>query len=160
MMFQGQELLEDQWFRDDDPIDWSRLDTHAGIVQLYRDLIALRRNIAGNSRGLLGQHAHVHHVNDWDKVVGYHRWDDAGPGDDVVVVANFANRRYPVYEIGVTAAGRWRVVFDSDAPAYDESFEGSGSDQVEAREAPLHSMPARVSIGLAPYSAVILSRVD
>lgn len=160
MMFQGQELLEDQWFRDDDPIDWSRLDTHAGIVQLYRDLIALRRNIAGNSRGLLGQHAHVHHVNDWDKVVGYHRWDDAGPGDDVVVVANFANRRYPVYEIGVPAAGRWRVVFDSDAPAYDESFEGSGSDQVEAREAPLHSMPARVSIGLAPYSAVILSRVD
>ena len=38
MIFQGQELLEDQWFHDKDPIDWARKDRFAGIIQLYKDL--------------------------------------------------------------------------------------------------------------------------
>ncbi len=156
MIFQGQELLEDQWFRDDDPIDWSRLDTHAGLVLMYRDLIALRRNLGGVSGGLMGPHVHVHHVNESDKVIGFHRWDRAG-NDDLVVVANFADRRYRDYEVGLPRAGRWNVIFDSDAPVYDTSFEGSGAGHVDAIEAPMHGMPARGSVGLAPYSAVVLA---
>jgi 1,4-alpha-glucan branching enzyme len=157
MIFQGQELLEDQWFRDDDPIDWSRLETHAGVVRLYRDLIALRRNLDGASAGLTGQHAHVHHVNDVDKVIAYRRWHQGGVNDDVVVVANFADRRYDVYEIGVPHPGTWKVVFDSDAPFYDDSFQGSGPAEIEATEDDRDAMGATAGVGLAPYSAVVLS---
>ncbi len=155
MIFQGQELLEDRWFRDDDPIDWSRLESQAGVVRLYRDLIALRRNLGGVSGGLLGQHVHVHHVNEADKVIGFHRWDQGGD-DHVVVVANFSHRRFDAYQVGLPLPGRWRVVVDSDAPVYHPSFEGSGPAQIEADEEPRDGLAAGGTVGLAPYSAVIL----
>ncbi|MBT8207414.1 MAG: alpha amylase C-terminal domain-containing protein, partial [Acidimicrobiia bacterium] len=107
MIFQGQELLEDRWFSDDEPIDWNRLDTQAGVTRLYRDLIELRRNMHGTSRGLTGQHVTVHHVNEVDKMVAFHRWADGGPADDVVVVANFADQRHVDYEIGLPSGGTW-----------------------------------------------------
>ena len=44
MVFQGQELLEDEWFRDTDPLDWSKKDRFAGIFRMYADLVRLRRN--------------------------------------------------------------------------------------------------------------------
>lgn len=160
MLFQGQELLEDRWFADDDPIDWSRLDTESGVTALYRDLISLRRNLRGTSAGLAGQHIAVHHVNDFDKVLAFHRWADGGPGDDVVVVANFANRRYGEYAIGMPATGTWQVVFDSDAPLYHETYDGSGPTDIEAIGEPRDGMPATAVVGLAPYTAVILARVE
>lgn len=160
MIFQGQELLEDQWFRDDHPIDWERLDTESGVVRMYRDLIGLRRNLGGRSAGLTGQHVRVHHVNQQDKVVGFYRWDQSGPNDDVLVVANFAEQRHETYVIGAPAEGTWDVVFDGDAPVYHESYEGSGASRVEATAGEVDGMRASVTIGLAPYSAVILSRAD
>jgi len=160
MIFQGQELLEDRWFRDDHPIDWERLDTESGVVRMYRDLIGLRRNLGGRSAGLTGQHVRVHHVNQQDKVVGFYRWDKAGPNDDVLVVANFAEQRHESYTIGAPVAGIWDVVFDGDAPVYHESYEGSGASRVDATAGGVDGMAASVTIGLAPYSAIILSRAD
>jgi 1,4-alpha-glucan branching enzyme len=49
MLFQGQELLEDRWFQDRDPIDWSREKDEHGILAMYRDLIVLRRNLQGTT---------------------------------------------------------------------------------------------------------------
>ncbi|MFC3897712.1 alpha amylase C-terminal domain-containing protein [Lentzea rhizosphaerae] len=109
MIFQGQEFLEDGSWHDDDPLDWSKLDTHGGITALFRDLIALRRDRHGTTRGLRGRNLNVHHVNHGGKVVAHHRFDRGGPRDDVLVVANFANRGYAHYTIGAPRAGRWRV---------------------------------------------------
>ena len=44
MLFQGQELIEGSWFTDEEPLDWSKRHRHAGLLQLHRDLIRLRRN--------------------------------------------------------------------------------------------------------------------
>src|SRR5262249_21442160 len=85
MIFQGQEFLEDRYFNDQVELDWSKTNRHSGIVNLYRDLIHLRRNWFNNTRGLRGQFLNVHHINDTDKVIAFHRWDQGGPGDDVVV---------------------------------------------------------------------------
>lgn len=158
MVFQGQEMLEDQWFRDDDPVDWERLDTESGVVRMYRDLIGLRRNLDGLTAGLMGQHVRVHHVNDWDKVLAFHRWSGGGPADDVVVVMNFADRRHAAYEVGLPSPGSWSVVFDSDAPVYHSDFTGSGPASVDAVGAGRDGMPAAAHVGLAPYSAIILAR--
>lgn len=158
MIFQGQEFLEDAWFRDEDPIDWTRLETYAGIHDLYRDLIRLRRNWYDTTRGLRGQHVNVHHVNNADNVLAYHRWDQGGPRDDVVVVLNVSGRTFGDYRIGFPRAGRWRVRFNSDAqaysgdygnqPGYDTDASGSGSD----------GMPASGNVGIGPYSALVLSQ--
>jgi 1,4-alpha-glucan branching enzyme len=37
MIFEGQELLEDRWFQDNVPIDWSRVEDEHGILRMYRD---------------------------------------------------------------------------------------------------------------------------
>ncbi|MDJ1136967.1 alpha-amylase family glycosyl hydrolase, partial [Streptomyces iconiensis] len=124
MLFQGQEFLEDRWFDDQDPLDWSRAERFAGLVTLYRDLIALRRDLRGTTAGLRGPHIDVHHVNDTDKVIAYHRWTRSGPRDSTVVVANFANRGYDAYSLGVPHGGLWRVRLNSDWHGYDPAFAG------------------------------------
>lgn len=162
MLFQGQEFLEDGWFDDHDPLDWSKTNTHAGIVRLYRDLIRLRKNGAGNSRGLTGQSINVFHVNDVDKVMAYHRWDQGGSGDDVVVAANFSmNTWMPAqnYRIGFPRGGTWYVIFNSDASAYGADFNNIGGAQVVAEPVPWNGLAYSATISLGRYSAVMYSQV-
>ena len=159
MIFMGQEFLEDGWFHNDpQELDWSKATTHAGIVHLYRDLIHLRRNWFNNTRGLRGQHTNVVHVNKAGKVIAFHRWDQGGAGDDVVVVLNFANQSYGSYTIGFPRSGRWRVRFNSDSNAYSPDFGNWTSYDTDANGGPYDNMPLSGNIGLGPYSAIILSQ--
>jgi 1,4-alpha-glucan branching enzyme len=160
LIFQGQEFLEDQYFRDEDPLDWEKLNTFAGIHQLYRDLIRLRRNWFDHTRGLRGQHLHVHHVNNADKVIGFHRWANGGPRDDVLVVANFANRGYDSYTIGFPRGGSWRVRFNSDWQGYSQDFGNHFSYDTAAEDGGTDNMPCHGNVGLGPYSVIILSQED
>jgi 1,4-alpha-glucan branching enzyme len=158
MLFQGQEFLQYGFFDDSRQLDWSLADTHAGIVALYRDLIRLRRNWYDNTRGLRGRHLHVHHVNRADKIIAFHRWDQGGAGDDVVVLLNFADRSYPHYEVGFPRAGQWRVRFNSDWTGYSSAFRGTPSFDVAADWTPRDGMNFSGAVGLGPYAAVILSQ--
>jgi 1,4-alpha-glucan branching enzyme len=153
MLFQGQEFLEDRWFDDQDPLDWSRAEEFSGMVQLYRDLIHLRRNTAGVTRGLTGQHIEITHLDPEAKLLAYHRWAEGGPGDSVVVVLNWANRQYEDYALRFPRAGLWRLRFDSHAAVYDEAYTDQVSADVEAQgEGP------QGLISIAPYSALIYSQ--
>jgi 1,4-alpha-glucan branching enzyme len=158
MLFQGQEFLEDKYFRDTVPLDWGKLHTYAGIQALYRDLIRLRRNWFNQTRGLRGQHLHVHHVNNTDKVIAYHRWDNGGPGDDVMVVANCANRSYGSYTLGFPRAGRWRVRLNSDWQGYSADFGNQLGYDTVASPGPMDAMAFHANVGLGPYSVLILSQ--
>lgn len=158
MIFQGQEFLEDEYFRDAAPLDWSKLDTYPGINALYRDLIRLRRNWFDQTRGLRGEHINVHHVNNTDKVIAFHRWENGGPGDDVLIVANFANRSYDNYALGFPRAGSWRVRFNSDWQGYSTDFGNQPGYDTWADGDSLDGMPFHGSIGIGPYSVLILSQ--
>ena len=100
----------------------------------------------------------VHHVNRGDKVVAFHRWDQGGPGDDVVVLLNFANRGYNAYRIGLPRSGRWRVRLNSDWTGYSGDFSDWDSFDVSAHDGGQDGMPFQGEVGLGPYSAVILSQ--
>jgi 1,4-alpha-glucan branching enzyme len=158
MIFQGQEFLEDRWFHDQHPIDWTRERTYAGILALYRDLIRLRRNWFDTTRGLRGPSVNVHHVNDDDNVLAYHRWDRGGPRDDVVVVLNVSNRSYDSYRIGLPRPGSWRVRFNSDFRGYSDDFGGQPTFDTATDDLPADGMPCSAAMGLAPYSGVVLSQ--
>ncbi len=158
MIFQGQEFLEDQWFHDNDLVDWSKLEHYGGIQLLYRDLIRLRRNWFNTTRGLRGQGAQVHHVNNADKLLAFHRWDQGGPRDDVVVVANLANRSYDSYSIGFPRAGLWRARCNSDWAGYDGTFSDHLSYDAVAGPDGRDGMPFSGNIGIGPYSVIILSQ--
>jgi 1,4-alpha-glucan branching enzyme len=158
MIFMGQEFLSWGYFDDDKELDWSNAANFPGIIQLYRDLIHLRRNWFNSSRGLRGENVNVFHVNDADKVIAFHRWDQGGSGDDVVIVFSFANRSYPSYRIGFPRGGLWRVRFNSDWSGYDGAFGNWPSFDTNTDGGPQDSMPVSASVGLGPYSAVILSQ--
>ncbi|PWT82252.1 MAG: 1,4-alpha-glucan branching protein [Blastocatellia bacterium] len=159
MLFMGQEFLESGWFHNDpQELDWSKATTYAGIIQLYRDLIHLRRNWFNNTRGLHGQHTNAFHINDAAKVLAFHRWDQGGRGDDVVVVLNFGNQGYSTYTIGFPRDGRWRVRFNSDWNGYSPSFGNWFSHDTDAAGAARDNLPFSGNVGLGPYTAIILSQ--
>ncbi len=161
MLFQGQEFLEDAWFQDTDPVDWSKDTTFAGIKALYKDLIALRKNDAGLTNGLLGQSTNVFHVNNSLKMLGFHRWMNGGERDDVVVVMNFSTTPRTGYRVGFPRAGRWKVRFNSDWNGYDGSYANTGTFDLDATTAsPWDGLPASGTFDIGAYTCVIFSQGD
>jgi 1,4-alpha-glucan branching enzyme len=158
MMFMGQEFLEDGSWHDDDPLDWSKDETYAGIKLLYKHLIMLRRNLTNQTRGLTARNVNVFHVNDIDKVIAFHRWYNGGPGDDVVVVANFSYLEKPEYNIGMPRGGRWRVRFNSDWDGYDPTYENWPTDDTYAELGSKDYLDYNANISIAPYTMVIFSQ--
>lgn len=158
MIFEGQELLEDRWFQDKEPIDWSRVEDEHGILGMYRDLIALRRNLSGMTRGLCGQNSHIFHFDDKDKVIAFHRWDKGGPADSVVVVVNMTNHNYDGYIIGFPRAGWWKTRFNSDSYNYGPTFANYPTPDVEALPEEFDGLPCSGKIGIGPYTVVIFSQ--
>jgi 1,4-alpha-glucan branching enzyme len=153
MLFQGQEFLEDEWFRDDVPLDWDRAEKFRDIVRLARDLIRLRRNVDGVSAGLTGDHFALLHLDDEAKTVAWAR----ARGDDVaVVVVNLSAEARDV-TTELPAGGRWVVRFNSDASTYSALFGGHETDDVEAEEAG-DGGPATAAVSVGPYTLVVLTR--
>lgn len=156
MLFAGQEFLSVGRFADPPaPLDWTRASGHSRIVDFYRDAIALRRNLGGTSAGLTGSDIQIFHLNDADKVLAYRRSN----GDrDVIVIANFANRNYTRYDIGLPAAGTWKVRLNSDDRRYSLDFGGAPSTDVVATNTARDGLPFFGGVALGPYSIVVLSR--
>ena len=157
MLFQGEEFLEDEWFRDVDPLDWSKKERFAGIFRMYQDLVRMRRDRT-RFAGLQGHHANVFHCNDVDKVIGFHRWDRGGAGDDVVIVLNLANRGYESYTIGFPRPGNWRVRFNSDWAGYSPDFTNHPGYHTVAEPGPYDGLDFHGQIGIAPYTALVLTQ--
>jgi len=158
MIFQGQEFLEAHCFDSGFPVDWSNVSRHPGILNVYRDLIRLRRNSLNTTKGLQGQGLQVHHVNTADKLIAYGRWDAGGALDETVILLNFANRAYDSYSIGVPRAGLWRVRLNTDWSGYDQAFGNQLSLDSVAREMPYDGLPFSIQIGIGTYAALIMSQ--
>ncbi len=160
MLFQGQEMLETRSFDfgTATPMDWNRVPRLRGIVKLYHDLIALRRNAGNKTGGLSGQHINVYHCDKQNNTLVYHRFGIGGPGDDVVVVVNLSNQAIPALAIGLPRGGVWRVRLNSGSSVYDPSFRNGDSFDVTAVPGDLDGLRFQGSSGIGPYSMVILSQ--
>ncbi|MDR3579591.1 MAG: alpha-amylase family glycosyl hydrolase [Oryzomonas sp.] len=158
MLFQGQEFLEGGWFRDTVPVDWDQRDEFHGIVRLYHDLIRLRLNRGGFTRGLCGQFTQVYHLHDERKVIAFHRWDKGGPADDVVVVANFFHEPQDGYVIGFPAEGIWKLRFNSDWQGYSDDFQSHPSTDVVAEPGENDGFPFHAALSIGAYSVLIFSQ--
>lgn len=158
MLFQGQELLQAGWFTDTEQLDWENKESLGGITKLTRDLISLRLNKGGHTKGLTGQSVDVYHVNNADKVVAFRRSYDRGEGDDTIVIVNFANRHFDDYEIGLPTSGRWVRRFSSDRECYSDDFGSNASGDIESVGQGYDSQPCKGSIALPPYTVLIYSQ--
>lgn len=152
MLLQGQEFMQEGNFNDWQELEWDKSETYAGIVLAYRHLIDLRLNRHGNTAGLAGQSTSVFHQDDNNAVIGYHRWQNGGPGDDTIVIANFGDQVHETYQLRLPLGGTWQVRFNSSWKGYSQDFHESDLDEVETDE------NGDTSIRIAPYCLLILSR--
>jgi 1,4-alpha-glucan branching enzyme len=158
MLFQGQEFLEDEWFDDKNPLDWSRTEHFNGLLDLYRHLIYLRRNWYNNTRGLQGHHVEVTHINQDEKIIAYHRFVEGGAGDSVVVIANFSNQGKEDYRIGFPLPGLWKMRLNSDWEGYDGDFNNHASFDTEAEGISHDGQPFSGLVSVGAYSFLIYSQ--
>jgi 1,4-alpha-glucan branching enzyme len=160
MIFQGQEMLDDRTFDffKAAPMDWERSVRDKGIVSMYRDLIALRRNLAGKTGGLTSDNVNVFHVDEQNKLLAFHRFGNGGAGDDVVVVVNLSQRDFHPANIGFPRLGKWTVRFNSGAAIYDPEFKNGDSFDTTANPGQKDGLNFNGDVGIGPYSVVILSQ--
>jgi len=158
MIFQGQEMLEDGWFSDTRPLDWSKANAFDGIVKLYRDLIHLRTNLHGITKGLTGRATEILYINEEKNIIAFCRKDQGGPKDTTVIVINFANKEQKDFIIPFPEAGLWKIRFNSDWKGYDPEFHNNFAYDTETLNPGADengAFNARVSMGA--YNAVIYS---
>jgi 1,4-alpha-glucan branching enzyme len=160
MIFQGQPLLEDKWFSDSDPIDWTRLEKFSGFADLHRDLIHLRRNWFGVTGGLQGQEVEIIREDHEKKILAMHRWQTGGPKDSVIVVLNFSTQGVDDYKIGLPRAGKWHLRFNSDNEHYDRDFSNQAVFDLETSEGEFDNHPVHASLHIPPYTALIFSQEE
>ena len=153
MIFQGQEMLENQSFDSGRLVDWSKTNTYSYIVQFYTDLIGARRDLKGYTSGLEGDQCSVFQVDNNNKVVAFNRWKSSDPNENVVVVGNFADDTLSNYALNFPSAGNWYVHLNSDSTNYGPDYGNIGSSVVTAA-----GSPATANITIGPYSALILSQ--
>lgn len=158
LIFQGQEFLEDGWWSDDVPLDWDRAEIFSGILQMYKDMISCRRNFWGQTEGLRGSNTNVFHQNDNDKMIAWHRWQQGGGGDDVIIAANFSAVGRSGYRIGLPGPGTWHVRFNSDSSIYDGSFSNWATLAVDAEAVSWDGLGWSAEISIGPYTAVYFSQ--
>jgi 1,4-alpha-glucan branching enzyme len=168
MIFQGQEFLEDGWFQDSVPLDWHKSEDFSGLVRMYRDLIHLRLNRFGTTRGLTGSGLNTFHQNQSDNVLAYHRWHQGGAGDDVVVVINLSHLPHAKYQLGFPSQGRWRLRLNSDWIGYSRAFGNQECSDVNTLAAstqpdqtssgPRDGFPCSGTINIGPYSVLVFSQ--
>jgi 1,4-alpha-glucan branching enzyme len=157
MLFQGQGLNPPGTFDGMPPLDWSLREANHGHVQALGDLVRLRRNLTGVSRGLLGQNVAIVRADEGAKVLAFHRWYEGGARDSVVVILNFSANTYTDQTIGLPASGLWKVRFNSDWQGYFPDFDGVPVLDTAAQEGACDGLPFTGHLHLAPYSAVLLS---
>jgi len=91
-------------------------------------------------------------------VIAFHRWHDGGPGDDVVVLLNFANRAYEKYTLGLPRGGRWFIRFNSDWEGYSPLFENHPGDHTHGNLGARDELQFHGNLAIGKYSALILSQ--
>ena len=158
MMFQGQELAEDKWFSDGDPLNWDLVESHAGILRMYKDIIRLRRNGNDTTRGLRGSNTQVYHVNSEAKILAFQRWEYGGPRDTTIVIANFTNTHQEGYTIGLPQGGQWQLRFNSDWKGYHEDFTDQTTFTMEAQDGDTDGLPHFGIVDIGPYTVLVFSQ--
>lgn len=153
MLLQGQEFMQRGAFNDWKMLEWKKADKFQGIVQAHQHLTKLRLNSYDNTAGLQGPSVSVFHYDAEHRVIAFHRWDQGGAGDDVMVITNFSGDiQKSDYIITFPIPGTWQVRFNSSWKGYSPEF----------HEVPVATITTdehgKASVPLAPYGVLILSQ--
>ena len=165
MLFMGQEFLEDKLWADNPNrsdlfIWWDGLegqDRHMSDFHRFtHDLIWLRRH----QPALRSEPINVFHIDEFNRVLAFHRWVP-GAGRDVVVVVSLREATFSdhSYAIGFPVPGHWEEVFNSDVydnfvnPWVQGNFGGIAADGP-----PMHGMSQSAGITIPANGVLVFAR--
>ncbi len=159
LLFMGCEIAQDREWNHDLGLDWEHLDNplHRGVQLLIGDLNRIYTSLpALHAKDCDHDGFRWVVLHDADQSV--FAWLRFGREEHkpVLVVCNFTPVPRHGYRIGVSQAGSWREVLNTDAERYGGSNLGNGG-HVEAHANPSHDQPASLSLSLPPLATVILT---
>jgi len=159
LMFMGCEFAQEREWNHDHGLDWDLLDNpaHSGMQALVRDLNGAYRSVPAlyQRDGEPGGFRWVVMDDAEQSVFAYLRLGADGT-KPALVLCNFTPVPRLGYRVGVPHAGLWREVLNTDAGVYGGSNMGNGGT-VYAEDAPLHDLPASLSLTLPPLATIILT---
>lgn len=155
MFLQGCEWLEDTNFGGgdalgNDRIDWSKKSTYNHIFRYFQTIIRVKKE---NACFRASSPYNAYHVNDFGNVLALHRWNDAG--NVCIVIANFSNTDYPVYNLGFPMPGAWFEIVNSQSTVYG----GDGvlsNPRIDTLGGPMHGHPQSASIKVPRMGLLVL----
>ncbi len=155
LLFMGQEFAQESEWAESRELDWWLTDhpEHAGMQKLVRDLNRIYRETPAlwktdsDPDGFRWVDANDSSGN----VLSFLRTDR--DGSTLACVVNFAGNPHHDYLLGLSKAGRWTEVLNTDAEAYTGSGVGNYGG-IDAVEEPAHGLPASARISVPPLAAV------
>jgi len=159
LLFMGNEFGQRREWSHDRSLDWHLLDQplHAGVQRLIRDLNRVYR-----STGALFEIDFQQDGFEWldwndrdNSVFAWLRRDRHG--GFVICVANMTPVVRDHYRIGAPWGGSYRVLIDSDNPAYGGG--GAGRETYEAERQPAQGQPCSLSLCLPALATLILQPI-
>jgi 1,4-alpha-glucan branching enzyme len=162
-LFMGQEFLQalpwDVLPNGPNLLSWDGLDTPGDSsmrdhLRFSQDLIHLRRELPA----LRSDNVRAFYCSDRDRVIAFHRWREQ-TGDDVIVVASFAETTWTGYGIGFPFSGRWQERFNSDVYDHFPNPQVSGNDGgIVASGSGLHGFAASAAVVIPANGVVVFTR--
>lgn len=152
MLLQGAEFLQEGAFNDWQALEWDKVNRYKGFVEAHKHLIQFRLNAYGTTAGLAGQSTAVFHQDDNNHVIGFHRWQNGGPHDDVLIIANFSGNEMPIYNLTLPLPGKWVVRFNSSWKGYAKDFKEIDVEHITVGD------DCIATTSLPPYGIYILSQ--
>jgi len=155
LLFMGGEFAHGREWDHANSLDWDllKLDVHTGIQTLVKDLNHLYQQTPAlhyyefEPRGFAWIDCH----DAAQSVVSYTRRND---DEDVLVILNFTPIPRHDYRIGVTHAGVYQEVFNSDSHYYGGS--DVGNFEVTTEETGWMGQPYSMNLTLPPLAGIIL----
>lgn len=152
MLLQGQEFMQEGAFNDWQMLEWEKTKQFSGIVTAHQHLIALRRNLTAQTGGLMGESVALFHRDEHNNIIGYHRWDTGGQGDDTLIIANFNRDSFAEYRLRLPLCGTWKVRFNSSWTGYSPDFEDEKIETITTDDTGIATLP------IPGYGVYILSQ--
>jgi len=157
LLFMGGEFGQEREWNHDSSLDWHLLDDndHAGLQRLVRDLNTLYRGIPA-LHSLDCDPAGFSWIEGGDTEQSVLSFERRGSdGTSAVVVCNFTPVVRHDYAIGVSQAGAWRELINTDAGIYGGANIGNAG-RVESSPIPMHGRQSSLHLTLPPLATLVL----
>ena len=158
LLFMGGEIAQEREWNHDGELDWYVLEdpAHAGVQRLVRDLnrvyrdepsLHARDTEPAGFRWMVGD-------DRANSVFAYQRFGPEGSAP-ILVVCNMTPVPRHHYRIGVSRAGAWREIVNTDSQFYGGSNVGNDG-AVYTVENPSHGEPQSLELTLPPLATIML----